>query len=557
MVREIVMEINEMKDRLPLPELMERLGYGSEFQKRSCRSPFREEKRPSFGIFPHQNRWFWKDHGVGESGDEINFIMKAKGCDEKQAIEFYQELIGAKQILENTKTRKLDNSVIDEVALWRGYKRTTVELLNQRKLLVSHDNKIAIPVKSGRELIGYHRREPDGRWMYLPKGTTALPLVIEPKSEAASTIAFESQWDAFAYIDLAGWPEHQRIIVTRGASNAKRLARLTVGPVILYLQNDEAGEKWAHAGSEVIENVRVSTARPPAPHKDLNDWLKDGATLEELMKTVGEAHVIKAGPEKDIMSWDELDETASDPDTLLGNRWQCKSGSCLWVGPSGVGKSSLTLQAALTWAAGHDLFGIKPVRPLKSLIIQAENDAGDVREAIQGVRKGLPQLSALWPDLKQRVSIVSKADITGMKFLNYAEQMCKAVQPDILWIDNIQAYMDGDVCSQQQCSAFLNPLRALALETGVAVQLIHHTGKAITGSRTALDWSYIGNGSSQLTNWARAVMVLMPAEEEEYGIFNLRAAKRGSRAGLCQSGGIPSDMVKIRHGVRGICWEEV
>ena len=545
-----------MKDRLPLPQLMERLGYGEEFQRRSCRSPFREEQRASFGIFPHENKWFWKDHGVGESGDEINFIMKARGCDQKQAIEFYKDLIGHREQTAALKPSKLSDQALDEIALIRGYKRTTVELLNNRGLLVNVDGNIAIPVKSGRELIGYHKRCTDGRWMYSPKGTTALPLVIEPSGQAASTIAFESQWDAFAYLDIAGWPEHQRIVVTRGAANAKRLAKRTVGPVILYLQNDEAGEKWAKAATEVIDDVRICVARPPAPHKDLNDWLKDGCTLQDLLRTVGDAQVVKAGPEKDIMSWDDLDDTGSDPDNLIGNRWQCRAGSCLWVGPSGVGKSSLTLQAALTWAAGHDLFGIKPERPLKSLIIQAENDAGDVKEVLQGVRMGLPQLSALWPDLKQRVSIVSKADVSGAAFLNYASNMCKAVQPDLLWIDNIQAYMDGDVCSQQQVSAFLNPLRALALDTGVAVQLIHHTGKAITGSRTALDWSYIGNGSSQLTNWARAVMVLMPAEDEEYGNFNLRAAKRGSRAGLCHSGGLPSDVVKIRHGQRGICWEE-
>jgi hypothetical protein len=551
------MEIDEMKQRLPLPRLMDRLGYGSEYQRRSCRSPFREEKRPSFGVFEHQGRWFWKDHGVGESGDEISFIMKAQGIDQRQAIAMYSTMCGDRDEVQSTwKPKQLTVDQINEVALWRGLRPATVELLSSRGILGYHDKKICIPVKAGRELVGIHRREPDGRWMYLPKGTSALPLIIEPVKDAASTIAFESQWDAFAYIDMAGWPEHQRIIVTRGAANGKRLENRCVGPVILFLQNDEAGEKWAHQCCDHTGEVRVCTARPPAPHNDLNDWCKAGATLEELLRCVGSAAVVKAGPEKDIMSWDDLDETQPDPDTLLGDRWLCKSGSCLWVGPSGVGKSSLTLQAALTWAAGYDLFGLTPVRPLKSLIIQAENDAGDVREAVQGVRKGLPHLSALWSDLKQRVSIVSKADCTGSRFLAYAETMVKAIQPDLLWIDNVQAYLDGDVSSQQQVMAFLNPLRAMALETGVAVQLVHHTGKSITGKRTALDWSYIGNGSSQLTNWARAVMVLMPDEAEEYGVFTLRAAKRGSRAKLCASGGFGGDVVKIRHGSTGICWTE-
>ena len=555
MVQRVKMEIDEMKMRLPLPQLMGRLGYGEEYQKRSCRSPFREEKKASFGIFKHEGRWYYRDFGANLSGDEISFIKDLKGLDDKQAIEMYKDLVGAKEELAKL-VINTEGSWTKEVADWRGYKESTVKMLSNREQLAMVEGKLAIPVKAESQLIGWHIKDGD-RWSYQPKGTSALPLIIDPARDAASTIIFESQWDAFAYIDLAGWPEYQRIIVTRGASNAKRIQGLTVGPVILFLQNDEAGEKWSVQAADMIENQRVCTARPPAPHNDLNDWLKAGATTAELLRVIGASAVIKAGPEVDIMSWDSLDESEPDPDTLLGNRWQCRQGSCLWIGPSGVGKSSLTLQAALTWAGGMDLFGITPTKPLKSLIIQAENDAGDVREAVQGVRKGLPHLSAMWSDLKNRVAIVSKTGISGQKFLEYTKQMVETVHPDLLWIDNIQAYLEGDVSSQSHVMQFLSPLRDLAVQTGVAVQLIHHTGKAITGNRSALDWSYIGNGSSQLTNWARAVMVLMPDEEEDYGVFTLRAAKRGSRAKLCAAGGIPSDTVSIKHGSQGICWEEV
>ena len=77
-------------------------------------------------------------------------------------------------------------------------------------------------------------------------------------------------------------------------------------------------------------------------------------------------------------------EPKADPGTLLGNRWVCKGGQLLLVGQSGVGKSSLTVQAAMTWALGLPFFGIKPARALKSLYIQAENDEGDMAEIVQG-----------------------------------------------------------------------------------------------------------------------------------------------------------------------------
>jgi Lar family restriction alleviation protein len=43
------------------------------------------------------------------------------------------------------------------------------------------------------------------------------------------------------------------------------------------------------------------------------------------------------------------------------------------AGATGIGKSSLVMQAALTWAMGEPFFGIAPIRPLRSVIIQKAN----------------------------------------------------------------------------------------------------------------------------------------------------------------------------------------
>jgi hypothetical protein len=86
--------------------------------------------------------------------------------------------------------------------------------------------------------------------------------------------------------------------------------------------------------------------------------------------------------------WDDLlnFKETEDPTQLLGKRWICRGGSALWVGSSGLGKSVLCMQAAITWAIAESFFGINPHgNGLKSLIIQAENDEGDVAESIQGV----------------------------------------------------------------------------------------------------------------------------------------------------------------------------
>jgi hypothetical protein len=66
--------------------------------------------------------------------------------------------------------------------------------------------------------------------------------------------------------------------------------------------------------------------------------------------------------------------------TLLGNRFLCMGGGLLFVGPSGIGKSSASVQQDILWALGRPAFGIYPARRLRVLCIQAENDDGDLGE---------------------------------------------------------------------------------------------------------------------------------------------------------------------------------
>ena len=76
-------------------------------------------------------------------------------------------------------------------------------------------------------------------------------------------------------------------------------------------------------------------------------------------------------------------------DTLFGNRYLCRKGMGLLVGPSGQGKSSLILQGSIHWAAGRMFLGIRPTRPLKIAIFGCEDDDGDLYEIIRDARLAL------------------------------------------------------------------------------------------------------------------------------------------------------------------------
>jgi hypothetical protein len=53
---------------------------------RTCKSPFREDKKPSFSVYRAKDSERWHDQGTGEGGDVVDFWAKAKGITVQEAI---------------------------------------------------------------------------------------------------------------------------------------------------------------------------------------------------------------------------------------------------------------------------------------------------------------------------------------------------------------------------------------------------------------------------------------------------------------------------------------
>lgn len=68
-------EKDDLKQRCPLPILMRHLGFGAHAVP-NCKSPFRKDNKPSWGIFQRDGNWFYKDHGTDECGDELDFLAQ-------------------------------------------------------------------------------------------------------------------------------------------------------------------------------------------------------------------------------------------------------------------------------------------------------------------------------------------------------------------------------------------------------------------------------------------------------------------------------------------------
>ncbi len=87
-------DIAQMKQRGPLPVLMEWLGAGQHAHK-SAWCPFHENtKDRAFSIYPTHKGWRWKCHSQCGGGDELDFIERYEQRSRHDAIERYSQLTG-------------------------------------------------------------------------------------------------------------------------------------------------------------------------------------------------------------------------------------------------------------------------------------------------------------------------------------------------------------------------------------------------------------------------------------------------------------------------------
>jgi hypothetical protein len=311
--------------------------------------------------------------------------------------------------------------------------------------------------------------------------------------------------------------------------------------------------------------------------------LSEGQPTGEIVKGLGDAVTVAAAEQglgsivqstfNELLSYD----TECDKNTLIGNRWICKGGSVLINAQSGIGKSSLTMQLAIGWAMPRDTpertvfvdlltFGIVPVRPLKSLILQAENDIGDQSEILQSVigKYGKHHCDEeVRRDLNERLIFYRDNVHSGAEFLRVLEALVIKHQPDIAWIDPLMCYVGDDISDQKVVTEFCNGLNRISSKTGVVMALIHHLPKPREGSaRTDSDLAYAGFGSSALTNWAREVVTLQRVETppNDPPTCSLTMTKRRLRAGLvCWDTHKPSSRIHIRHSnepeKHGMIWQ--
>ena len=526
-------EIEQLKQKLPLPQLMEQLGYG-EFAKRSVCSPFREDKNPSWGIYEDAKGWHFKDFATGEGGDELDFLAIHNKCDAKQALKLYQQYAGNTPIKATVSIGELPpqdewtqavealvakDKWLLQLGQKRGYSKTLLAGLIENGLIGLHDKSIAFPIyNQGGVFQGMHLRGANG-WRITGGGTE--PWLIG-QHDAKNVHVFESQWDAFAMMDTLGFgngawnAERDCVLISRGASNTKKLADY-IGEgqkVYIWGQNDEAGEKFVRKVAELAPGdvLKVSV---PAAYKDAQEWLK--AENKDALKTgLAFARPLEVAKEPDkeqpaafkISNYEELAAESMAVPPLVIDGVLYKGGKMILGGTSKGRKTWSLMDLSAAIATGGDFWGMQTnlgevlyvnfeLQPFlfrqRMEAIKKARKAEDLsRLHVMNLRGHAADMTDLRPPIEQAIE---KHDFSMIIF-----------DPAYKLLGNRSENDAGEMAD------LMNEFEALAVQSGSAICFAHHFSKGNQAGKFAIDRM---SGSGVLARDPDAILIMSDHEEED------------------------------------------
>ena len=271
----------------------------------------------------------------------------------------------------------------------------------------------------------------------------------------------------------------------------------------------------------------------------------------------------------DDVTWDKMEEPPQEEDNkrvLLRGGFFRKGHALFIVSTSGAGKSVFVNQLALFLAQGRDFLGMRPKRPLRVGVIQAEDDVEEMADFRRNYRKGLTAEFG-WMDADVDAALAGVTlgmkfrGKTGDAFIAALRDWQRERKFDVVVVNPLFAYFGGNLSDGRDCTKFfreqLDPMMNDP-QHGFGLVVVHHTVKPPKGEERKT-WGqdafgqYLGAGGTDIAGWSRASFLLLPIAGH-YGWFRFIATKRGGRLGWKDGEGNPTNERILQYGRDAIYW---
>lgn len=372
----------------------------------------------------------------------------------------------------------------------------------------------------------FAQRAPDGLggWSYRLDGVRRvlykLPNVATAIETGLPVVGAEGEKDADSLISLglcgttspmgAGKFRTEYAEVLRGAE------------VWWFIDNDEQGRKHgqdvAQKCAAVVRSFKI--LEPPAPHKDVSDWIDAGATREDIERLANATDPYEApmNPEANKEWDDDLVVSAADfvsqnqapHKMLVEGIWPEHAIGFISASPKSY-KTYMALDLAFAVATGTMFLGRFPApsdRQRTVLFIQEESSRSAFRDRLTAVGSrfgGVPESIRL---------ITNKSVVLeDESWVERIEAALTRYKPDLVVLDPLASLTSGDENSSQEMGRVVRLLRGWRDRHGCAICVVHHSGKGSEKGGSKRSGEKM-RGSSALHGASETALYLDRADDE-------------------------------------------
>jgi len=264
-----------------------------------------------------------------------------------------------------------------------------------------------------------------------------------------------------------------------------------------------------------------------APDANASDLAADAAAI---FQTMAESTANQDGFPAYTLA--DLEAFCPDPQShIAGEGWLRAGAGTLLTGGTGMGKSVLAAQIAVSVAAGVPILGCLRVhRPAKVLCVQAENDAETLQRDFCSL---VEAIGAERATIQQNLRVIHAYGLAGDNFARFVRAQVRKHKPALLVVDPYQAFIGaGDINQSETFLAWIRPIDSLLKEYRCALLLVAHTPKPKDRDNWhGREMVYMAAGSSVMANWARTSAELTTAGKDD-ARYKLGFSKNAERTGL-------------------------
>lgn len=287
--------------------------------------------------------------------------------------------------------------------------------------------------------------------------------------------------------------------------------------------NDEPGNKWAEAVSQVIPHAKIIRIPGLPPKGDISDWIAAGGTPQELIALTSETLAPSSALKPTPFQWVEPSEIPQRA-VIYGNHLYRKFVS-MTVSPGGLGKSSMVMVEALAMASNKPLLGDEIFEgPLRVWYWNGEDPQDENTRRIVAAAKHhnlnpSEFASNLWIDSGRSMSLKLATMARGEAELD--DDLFVAIEAaiierkiDVLVLDPFVSVHSVQENDNGAIDAIVKRLGIVADRCNCAIELVHHVRKPGGGSNARTD-IHDARGAGALTAGVRSGRVLNVMSEEE------------------------------------------